>query len=385
MVALVVSVRLLDVMEGSSTDAQAVLCPARRRGRRCRGSLAERRSGGPSERAHPFEVQSAEGPKKRDPRNNVTTKERLAAAKEMKAAGFAQPAIGVAQMAMPDAAPHYFTHPNYANTKRPTAVTTPTFFGNPVDADRAYATDDAATVFVVNPTPLEGGTLEGLRVWNQVTPGGSASGPSAGKSFHVYVLRLTAAPNHYTVVFDSGLLTIPQIGSAGVSEVVTFSVGPFAVQAGDLIAHYGQGIPLDVTGTDLVYYPVAAAPAAGGTVVPGSASFPTFAQTRAYSLSAQVAVVTGITGGIRKFVDSLPLLYAMGRNNLGQYLSVANPDTITYPGSDYYEIAVREYTEQMHSDLLPTRLRGYVRSTTAPVSPARTPSRLIPSTTSGRR
>jgi FtsP/CotA-like multicopper oxidase with cupredoxin domain len=63
--------------------------------------------------------------------------------------------------------------------------------------------------------------------------------------------------------------------------------------------------------------------------------------------------------GIRKFVDSLPLLNTP--NNLGQQLPVAVPDTVTYPGSDYYVIAVRQYTEQMHSDLLPTELRGYVQ------------------------
>ncbi|MFA6171275.1 MAG: hypothetical protein WC715_02340 [Patescibacteria group bacterium] len=64
---------------------------------------------------------------------------------------------------------------------------------------------------------------------------------------------------------------------------------------------------------------------------------------------------------LRKFVDSLPGLGSANANNLGQYISVANPDTVTYPGSDYYEIAVKEYTEKMHSDLPATKLRGYVQ------------------------
>jgi len=64
---------------------------------------------------------------------------------------------------------------------------------------------------------------------------------------------------------------------------------------------------------------------------------------------------------IRKFVDGLPGLGAAKANNLGQYLTVAKPDTITYPGSDYYEIELRQYTEKMHSDLPPTTLRGYVQ------------------------
>ena len=77
---------------------------------------------------------------------------------------------------------------------------------------------------------------------------------------------------------------------------------------------------------------------------------------------------------LRKFVDSLPGLGSTQTNNLGQYLPVAVPDTTTYPGSDYYEIALVEYREQMHSDLPPvigaktsptatggTKLRGYVQ------------------------
>lgn len=64
---------------------------------------------------------------------------------------------------------------------------------------------------------------------------------------------------------------------------------------------------------------------------------------------------------LRKFVDTLPGLGAANANNLGQYVPVGIPDTVTYPGSDYYEIELREYTEQMHSDLPPTTLRGYVQ------------------------
>jgi FtsP/CotA-like multicopper oxidase with cupredoxin domain len=64
---------------------------------------------------------------------------------------------------------------------------------------------------------------------------------------------------------------------------------------------------------------------------------------------------------IRKFVDTLPGLGASKPNNLGQYIPVALPDTSTYPGSDYYEIAVIEYKEKMHSDLPNTTLRGYIQ------------------------
>ncbi|MGB8216780.1 MAG: hypothetical protein WCE94_05695 [Candidatus Methanoperedens sp.] len=82
-----------------------------------------------------------------------------------------------------------------------------------------------------------------------------------------------------------------------------------------------------------------------------------------------------ITGGIRKFVDSLPRVNAnpvagqalFGANNLGKYMPLATADTLTYPGSDYYEIGLVEYTEKMHSDLNATILRGYVQLSTARV------------------
>ena len=64
---------------------------------------------------------------------------------------------------------------------------------------------------------------------------------------------------------------------------------------------------------------------------------------------------------LRKFVDGLPGLGSTAANNLGQYIPVAVADTTTYPGSDYYEIALVQYTNKMHSDLPGTTLRGYVQ------------------------
>ncbi len=70
---------------------------------------------------------------------------------------------------------------------------------------------------------------------------------------------------------------------------------------------------------------------------------------------------------LTKFVDSLPGLGASGANNLGNYIPVAVPDTTAYPGSDYYEIALVDYTQQLHSELGPTKLRGYVQVETPAV------------------
>ncbi len=73
-----------------------------------------------------------------------------------------------------------------------------------------------------------------------------------------------------------------------------------------------------------------------------------------------------LTGGMRKFVDGLPGLTPAGVNNLGQYIPVAVAETRTFSGqpADYYEIALVEFYEKMHSDLPPTKQRGYVQLST---------------------
>jgi FtsP/CotA-like multicopper oxidase with cupredoxin domain len=69
---------------------------------------------------------------------------------------------------------------------------------------------------------------------------------------------------------------------------------------------------------------------------------------------------------LRKFVDTLPGLGAANANNLGQYIPVAIPDTTSYPGSDYYEIGLKEYAQKLHSDLpKATTLRGYFQINTS--------------------
>ena len=271
-------------------------------------------------------------------------------------------ATGVGTLAMPagmdpGGIPHYFgPYPNYANSPIPTITT----IGNSLTGPRNTPTDNAANVSVVNThAPLPNGMLTEFQTYNQ--PG---SGPN---TFHAYVLRPTGTPNQYTVVFDSGLLTVPTLPAGSTGRVETFPVGPVPVQAGDLIAHYGQGIPIDIglgAGVDIVFHPADTTPTIGTTidVIAGDATFPlcdvTICSDRTYSIAATV-----ISGGIRKFVDSLPGLGPVNANNLGQYIPIAVPDTCTYSGqvADCYEIELREFNEKMHPDLPPTRLRGYVQ------------------------
>jgi len=87
-----------------------------------------------------------------------------------------------------------------------------------------------------------------------------------------------------------------------------------------------------------------------------------------------------VTGtGIKKFQDELPLMCdpsvagdcAAATNNLGQYVPLGVPDTTTFPGADYYVIALVQHREQLNSSLPAegTLLREYVQlETTANAS-----------------
>ena len=158
--------------------------------------------------------------------------------------------------------------------------------GNPL-IDRAYATDNASSVFVVLPTALPTGQLQSFQTLNQALAGGS-SAPSAALSFNAFVLRPTGIANEYQVVFDSGLLTVPALTNPSVSEIATFPVN-VAVQAGDVLAFYGQGVPMDIgAGSDILSYPAPLAPVQGNLITLGGAEFPVLAQARTYSFGAQV-------------------------------------------------------------------------------------------------
>jgi len=73
---------------------------------------------------------------------------------------------------------------------------------------------------------------------------------------------------------------------------------------------------------------------------------------------------------IPKFVDSLPGVGYANRNNLNNYIPLAKPITnALYPTSDYYEIAASQYTQQMHTNLLATKLWGYKDLNPSPTNP----------------
>jgi len=298
---------------------------------------------------------------KKDKEKKIKHKDRKEAAARAFQQGALNPLMVGAQAALIGGAPHYFTHPNYANSPLPTIEGAVIYVGNPLQ-DRAYATDfpvgvgELAPVFVVVPTALPDGMLQSFQTWNQATPGGSPFA-SAGNVFHAYVLRPTNInPNEYLVVFDSGLLpAVPPLTTPGVSEFATWPVANFAVQAGDVLAFYGQGIPVDTgSGSDVLSYPALTPPLQDSTITLGSPEFPIYPQPRTYSFGAQVLDLSGqntvITGGMKKFVDQLPMV--------GPDIPVATPEVLA-DGTHYYVIELGQYTQQMHSNLPPTTLRGY--------------------------
>ena len=121
------------------------------------------------------------------------------------------------------------------------------------------------------------------------------------------------------------------------------------------------------------------------TGVPGAAGIPLtpgqlyFSSTYSnYALSPLPNVNDGVncTGanhcGIRKFIDPLSLPPAIAgqlppnptpssllTGSLAQQIPIAVADKTTFPGADYYEIELVQYTEKLHSDLPATMLRGY--------------------------
>jgi FtsP/CotA-like multicopper oxidase with cupredoxin domain len=134
----------------------------------------------------------------------------------------------------------------------------------------------------------------------------------------------TSAPTVYITDLVTGS------GATGASAVATVTAGVVT------------GITLTAGGSGYIE-PVVTITGGGGTGATASAG------------------IGGIlTGGIRKFMDTLPGVGSANQNDLGDYIPVAVKDTTTFPGSDYYQFGVVDYTQQMHSDLpATTQLRGY--------------------------
>jgi FtsP/CotA-like multicopper oxidase with cupredoxin domain len=117
-------------------------------------------------------------------------------------------------------------------------------------------------------------------------------------------------------------------------------------------------------------------------ITPGACSVTTATActTDANCPTAETCVGAIATGGIKKFVDGLPLLcdptVGCTDNNLGQHIPLAVPDTTTFTtangftdDADYYVIALVQHREKMSSSLpgLGTLQREYVQLSTSTV------------------
>ncbi len=103
--------------------------------------------------------------------------------------------------------------------------------------------------------------------------------------------------------------------------------------------------------------------------VGGNLQTPTCGSTCGTGAMATAVLGGPFTGGMQKFLDPLVDLTSL----------IATPDQTTFPGSDYYEIELLEYTQVMHSNLPPTTLRGYAQVPTGTSScPAATPRYMGP-------
>ncbi len=192
-----------------------------------------------------------------------------------------------------------------------------------------------------------------------------------------YFAEGTVRPN-----FDP-YITIQNPGSRAAEVQVTYDKGNGTVTTQNITvraASRGTISPRDLlgTGNDAAHDFGARVECTNGELIvaertvyfdytPGGTSAPAWSGGHAAvgttAAAPRSSVVAGT--GIRKFVDKLPGVGKANANGLGQFLPVAVPDTTSYPGADYYEIELGEYTEQMHSDLPATKLRGY-RQTNAP-------------------
>jgi FtsP/CotA-like multicopper oxidase with cupredoxin domain len=286
----------------------------------------------------------------------------------------AEAGVESAAAAVDGKTPHFYgPFANYANSPLPAVQGGIVHVGHSLIA-RQFATDyatppgDFGRVFVTVPDRLPNGLLKAFKTFNQTDPAGSPTS-SEGGVFHAYVLRPTGNADEYKVVYDSGELVVPAATDPG-GNVVSYPMPDVAVKDGDVLGFYGQGIPVDTgTGTDTLSYPAPdQPPLLDGTIKVGSAEYPKTDTSRTYSFAADVVDLSGnndvVVGGVKKFVDTLPGVGAANHNDLGQYLPVAEPDTTTYPGADYYEIGVVQYREKLHRDLPATLLRGYVQLST---------------------
>jgi hypothetical protein len=101
----------------------------------------------------------------------------------------------------------------------------------------------------------------------------------------------------FTVVAEQTFTTSGTLGFAQYPLAT-----PWSVAAGDLYAHYGQGIPLDIPARNNPgvpdYWPSSHRPGVGETITPGGSDYPLFPGLRDYYLDAHFTTATPEPSGL---------------------------------------------------------------------------------------
>ncbi len=333
--------------------------------------------------AVPWSVETARATQARDGKDTVeksrprlrgtTAAQRKAAAERLAAAKLAAGSKAVAKVAAmnPGGTPDYFgSVPNFANSPLP--LNNPAAVPLVLLISGGGGAGAAATATVTNGV-VSGVTLSAGGTGYVATPTVSISAPTAG-------VTATAIA---TVDPTWGVITAVTVtnGGSGYTAAPTVNiVGPGGAGAGataiaTIDAISGAVTAIQVTNGGAGYNgPVVTIDPTVATNITAGGSGATFAPTVDPVTTAITAItITNpgsgywlmrnangtLTNAIRKFVDGLPGLGSANANNLGNFIPVAVPNTTAYPGSDYYQINLVQYTQKLHSDLPATLLRGY--------------------------
>ncbi len=276
-----------------------------------------------------------------------------------------QPALmaGAAAPAAPDPGgiPHYFgPYPNWANSPMPTgAVGSVTL----IDPGAGYTAPIVTITDLYDSAGADGATAAAVidPVSGAITDIVLLSGGAGYTAPIVTITDDTGAGASAAAALDLTSLT------GGIRKFMDALPGLTSSQANLL----GQYIPVAVA--DTTSY------SAGGA---GYTSAPTVAITDATGTGATaIATLNGdkvisveVTNAGSNYSQN-PLVVFSGGGAASQAVAIATVDPttktvtdVTLTGADYYEIGVVDFNEKMHTDLPPTRIRGYVQIAT-PVVP----------------
>jgi hypothetical protein len=157
-----------------------------------------------------------------------------------------------------------------------------TMIGNATIARNQSTDGDYSVLNILNTPVPAAGQIDAFITYNMSTV--DRFSYEAQNTFYFgLILRPTGNANEYTALYNTGVLH-PFEYPVG---VVSIPVGPISVQAGDLIASWGYGIPFDFGGENpqAIHYPFLVGPPSG-TFTAGP-----LGQVRTYSFAADFNAV----------------------------------------------------------------------------------------------